>query len=48
MADTGEWIAISENGNVKAFEDPEVHLAARYGDQALIFRYEWVPSIPGI
>ncbi len=49
MADTGEWITISENGNVKAFEDPEVRaLAARYGDPALIFRYEWVPGIPGI
>ncbi len=49
LADTGEWVTISENGNVKAFEDPEVRaLAAKYGDPDLIFRYEWIPQIPGI
>ncbi len=49
LADTGEWVTISENGNVKAFEDPEVRaLAAKYGNPDLIFRYEWIPSIPGV
>jgi hypothetical protein len=49
LADTGEWVTIAENGNVKAFEDPEVRaLAAKYGDPNLIFRYEWIPSIPGV
>jgi hypothetical protein len=34
---------------VKAFDDPEVRaLAARYGDPALMFRYEWIPGIPGV
>ena len=49
LRDTGEWITISEKGYVKAYDDPEVRaLAARYGDPELIFRYEWIPAIPGI
>jgi hypothetical protein len=49
MADTGEWLTVAEHGMVKAFDDPEVRaLAARYGDPALIFRYEWIPAIPGV
>ena len=49
LRDTGEWITIGEKGYVKAFDDPEVRaLASRYGDPELIFRYEWIPSIPGI
>jgi hypothetical protein len=49
LEDTGEWITIAERGNIKAFEDPEVRaLAARYGDPALIFRYEWIPTVPGV
>jgi hypothetical protein len=49
LADTGEWITVADKGYVKAFDDPEVRaLAARYGDPAQIFRYEWIPSIPGI
>ncbi len=49
LADTGEWMTVSENGNVKVFDDPEVRaLAAKYGDPNLIFRYEWIPSIPGV
>ena len=31
------------------FDDPEIRaLASRYGDPDLIFRYEWIPSLPGI
>jgi hypothetical protein len=49
LADTGEWITIADKGYVTAFDDPEVRaLAARYGDPALLFRYEWIPGIPGI
>ena len=49
LADTGEWITISEKGQVAAFQDPEVRaLAARYGDPELLFRYEWIPGIPGL
>jgi len=49
LRDTGEWITIGEKGYVKAYDDPEVRaLAARYGDPALVFRYEWIPSLPGI
>jgi hypothetical protein len=49
LADTGEWVTISEKGQVKAFEDPEVRaLAAKYGDPDLMFRYEWIPSVPGV
>ena len=49
LRDTGEWITIAEKGYVNAFDDEEVQaLAAKYGDPELIFRYEWVPSIPGV
>ncbi len=50
MADTGEWMTLAENGMVKVFEnDPEVRaLAAKYGDPDLLFRYEWIPDLPGI
>jgi hypothetical protein len=49
LADTGEWVTIAEHGYLNAFDDAEVRaLAARYGDPALIFRYEWIPGMPGI
>lgn len=49
LADTGEWITLAENGFIKAFENPEVRaLAARYGNPDLMFRYEWIPGIPGL
>ncbi|MDA2934231.1 hypothetical protein MYX82_07795 [Acidobacteria bacterium AH-259-D05] len=49
LRDTGEWITIAEKGYIKAFDDAEVRaLAAKYGDPELIFRYEWIPSIPGV
>ncbi|MBI4442071.1 MAG: hypothetical protein HY649_01705, partial [Acidobacteria bacterium] len=49
LRDTGEWITIAEKGYVKLFDDPEVRaLASRYGDPDLIFRYEWIPSLPGV
>ncbi len=49
LRDTGEWVTIADKGYVKMFDDPEVRaLATRYGDPELIFRYEWIPSIPGI
>ena len=49
LRDTGEWLTVGEKGYVTMFDDPEVRaLAARYGDPDLIFRYEWIPSIPGI
>jgi hypothetical protein len=49
LRDSGEWIRISDKGYVKMFDDPEVRaLASRYGNPDLIFRYEWIPSIPGI
>ena len=49
LRDTGEWLTVSEKGYVTMFDDREVRaLAARYGDPNLIFRYEWIPSIPGI
>ncbi|MBI4465079.1 MAG: hypothetical protein HY647_10275 [Acidobacteria bacterium] len=49
LRDTGEWVTVSEKGYIKMFDDPEVRaLASRYGDPELIFRYEWIPGIPGI
>jgi len=49
LADSGEWITISDKGNVAALAMPETRaLAAKYGDPNLILRYEWVPEIPGI
>ncbi len=49
LRDTEEWITIAEKGYVQAFDDAEVRaLAAKYGDPELIFRYEWIPSIPGV
>ncbi|MBI4456746.1 MAG: hypothetical protein HY644_12720 [Acidobacteria bacterium] len=49
LRDTGEWVTIADKGYIKAFDDAEVRaLAARYGDPDLIFRYEWIPSIPGV
>ncbi|MBI4442082.1 MAG: hypothetical protein HY649_01760 [Acidobacteria bacterium] len=49
LRDTGEWITVAEKGYVKMYDDPEVRaLASRYGDPDLIFRYEWIPSIPGV
>ena len=49
LRDTSEWITIAEKGYVNAFDDEEVQaLAAKYGDPELIFRYEWIPSIPGV
>ncbi|MBI4456751.1 MAG: hypothetical protein HY644_12745 [Acidobacteria bacterium] len=49
LRDTGEWITIGDKGYVKAFDDAEVRaLGARYGDPDLLFRYEWIPSIPGV
>jgi hypothetical protein len=49
LRDTGEWVTVADKGYVKMFDDPEVRaLAARYGDPDLIFRYEWIPSMPGI
>ena len=49
LRDTGELLTVAEKGYVKAFDDPEVRaLAARYGNPELIFRYEWIPSFPGI
>ena len=49
LRDTEEWISIAEKGHVQAFDDPEVRaLASKYGDPELIFRYEWIPAIPGL
>ena len=49
LRDTGEWLMVAEKGYVAMFDDPEVRaMAARYGDPELIFRYEWIPSVPGI
>jgi hypothetical protein len=49
LRDTGEWVTIADKGYVKMFDDPEVRaLAACYGEPDLIFRYEWIPSMPGI
>jgi hypothetical protein len=49
LRDTGEWITISDKGFVQAFNDPEIRaLASQYGDPNLIFRYEWIPALPGI
>lgn len=49
LRDTGEWLTITDKGYLKTLDDPEVRaLASRYGDPALVFRYEWIPSVPGI
>jgi hypothetical protein len=49
LGDTGEWITLSDRGQVKAFDDPEIRaLASKYGDPDQLFRYEWIPEIPGV
>jgi len=49
LADTGEWITLSDKGQLQALSSPEVRaLGAKYGDPDLIFRYEWIPEIPGV
>ncbi|MBI4442085.1 MAG: hypothetical protein HY649_01775 [Acidobacteria bacterium] len=49
LRDTGEWITPADKGHVTMYDDPEVRaLASRYGDPDLIFRLEWIPSIPGV
>lgn len=49
LRDTGEWVTIVEKGNLQVFQDPEVRaLGSKYGDPELLFRYEWIPAIPGI
>lgn len=49
LADTGEWITISDKGYIAPLNDPEVRaLAAKYGDPNLLLRYEWIPDIPGV
>jgi hypothetical protein len=49
LRDTGEWITISDKGRPTAFDNPEVRaLAAKYGDPDVIFRYDWIPGIPGV
>ncbi|MBI4442084.1 MAG: hypothetical protein HY649_01770 [Acidobacteria bacterium] len=49
LRDTGEWVTVADKGHVTMYDDPEVRaLASRYGDPDLIFRVEWVPSIPGV
>ena len=49
LRDTGEWLTLGEKGYVTMFDDPEVRaLASRYGDPEVLFRYEWIPSIPGV
>jgi hypothetical protein len=49
LRDTGEWITVSDKGFVQIFNDPELRaLASQYGDPELIFRYEWIPALPGI
>lgn len=49
LRDTGEWLAISTKGRPDAYDNPEVRaLASKYGDPEVIFRYDWIPAIPGI
>lgn len=49
MADTGNWITVTDKGHLAAFDDPEVRaLASKYGDPKEVFSYNWVPAIPGI
>jgi len=49
LRDTGEWITISKKGRPAAFDNPEARaLASKYGDPDVIFRYDWIPGIPGI
>ena len=49
LRDTGEWLTVATKGYVRMFDDPEIRaLAASYGDPDLLFRYEWIPSVPGI
>jgi len=49
LRDTKEWVKIVDKGWITFFDDPEVRTAAaKYGDPEEIFRYDWVPSIPGI
>ncbi len=49
LADTGEWITVTDKGIIAPVSDPEVRaLAARYGDPDQLLRYDWIPGIPGI
>lgn len=49
LRDTGEWVTIMDKGRLTAFDDPEIRaLASRYGDPDTLFKYDWVPAIPGI
>lgn len=49
LRNTKKWIKLVDRGRITLFDTPEVRtVAAKYGDPDKIFRYDWVPAIPGI
>lgn len=49
LRDSKKWVKVVDNGKITFFDDPRIiALAAKYGDPEKIFRYDWVPAVPGI
>jgi hypothetical protein len=49
LRDEKKRVKIVENGRITLFDDPSIReMASKYGDPDKIFRYAWVPAIPGI
>ncbi|MBI2184145.1 MAG: hypothetical protein HYU39_04210 [Thaumarchaeota archaeon] len=49
LRDTNQWIKLVDKGWITLFDDPYVRkVASKYGDPEKIFKYDWVPAIPGI
>ncbi|HZW56026.1 MAG TPA: hypothetical protein VFF30_07035 [Nitrososphaerales archaeon] len=49
LRDSKETVRIINKGRITFFDDPEIRkIASKYGNPDEIFRYEWVPAVPGI
>tara|TARA_B100000315_G_scaffold256175_2_gene301455 strand:+ start:795 stop:2309 length:1515 start_codon:yes stop_codon:yes gene_type:complete len=44
-----QWIKLVDKGWITLFDDPEIRkVAAKHGNPDEIFKYDWIPAIPGI
>jgi hypothetical protein len=49
LRDSNKWIRLVDKGRITLFDQPEFReLASKYGNPDEIFRYDWVPAVPGI